>query len=218
LELVLLQRERDGCFHVSTTAVDVERDGHFAVHTLTLGGALVRNDLEVVLSDEGAECDLRGLFVGSGERVIDNHTSVDHAMPHGSSRELYKGILGDRSKGVFRGRIIVRPDAQKTDATQSNSNLLLGPGAEIDTKPQLEIYANDVKCAHGATIGQLDADALFYLRSRGIGETDARGLLTEAFANEISAGISDVELAGALAVLLSSAVRDISSEAAGARR
>ena len=174
LDLVIVQREHAG---------------RFRSHVLTLGGALVRNDLDVVLADEGAECDLRGLFIGQGDGVIDNHTSVDHAMPHGTSRELYKGILGDSSRGVFRGRVIVRPDAQKTDATQSNPNLLLGARAEIDTKPQLEIYADDVKCAHGATVGQLDPDALFYLRSRAIGEGDARQMLVHAFANEIVDGL-----------------------------
>ena len=185
LDLVLLQREHDEHFHVSSVACRVARDGRFTANTLTAGGALVRNDLDVLLADEGAECDLRGLFIGSGSRLVDNHTSVDHAMPHCTSRELYKGILGGRSKGVFRGHVMVRPDAQKTDATQSNPNLLLGEGAEIDTKPQLEIYADDVKCSHGATVGQLDEDALFYMRSRGIGVDDARILLVHAFANEI---------------------------------
>jgi Fe-S cluster assembly protein SufD len=185
LDLVLLQREHDEHFHVSNVACRVARDGRFTSNTLTSGGALVRNDLEVLLADEGAECDLRGLFIGSGSRLVDNHTSVDHAVPHCNSRELYKGILGGRSKGIFRGRVLVRPDAQKTDATQSNPNLLLGEGAEIDTKPQLEIHADDVKCSHGATVGQLDEEALFYMRSRGIGADDARILLVHAFANEI---------------------------------
>ena len=121
-----------------------------------VGGALVRNDLGVVLADEGADCTMSGLFLANGDQVVDNHTLVDHSMPHGTSRELYKGVLGDRARGVFRGRVIVRPHAQKTNATQSNANLLLSDDAEIDTKPQLEIYADDVKCTHGATIGQLD--------------------------------------------------------------
>lgn len=185
LDLVSLQRESDEHFHVSNVAGRVGRDGHFTANTLTTGGALVRNDLDIVLAEEGAECDLLGLFIGEGLRLIDNHTSVDHSMPHCSSRELYKGILGGQSRGVFRGRVIVRPDAQKADATQSNPNLLLGDGSEIDTKPQLEIYADDVKCSHGATVGQLDEDALFYLQSRGIGFDAARTLLTHAFANEI---------------------------------
>jgi Fe-S cluster assembly protein SufD len=197
LDLVIVQSETGGRsldedgdsdeagFYISTVSARVARDGRFTSHTLSAGGSLVRNDLDVVLAEEGAECHLRGLFLGSGHRIVDNHTSVDHAVPNGSSSELYKGILGGRSKGIFRGRVLVRPDAQKTDATQSNPNLLLSEGAEIDTKPQLEIYADDVKCSHGATVGQLDEDALFYMRSRGIGLADARELMIRAFANEI---------------------------------
>jgi Fe-S cluster assembly protein SufD len=195
LELVLVQREEMGCFHVSNTNARVERDARFAIHTVTLGGELVRNDLDVVLADEGAECDLRGLFLGRGSAIVDNHTSVDHAMPHGTSRELYKGILADAARGVFRGKVLVRPDAQKTDATQSNPNILLGARAEIDTKPQLEIYADDVKCAHGATVGQLDPEALFYLQSRGIGQSEGRAMLTRAFASEITPALPDADLA-----------------------
>ena len=187
VELVVVQRESDAAFHVSLLQAHVERDGRFASHTVTLGGALVRNDLEVTLVDEGADCTLRGLFAAKGKQRLDNHTLVDHAVPHGTSRELYKGILGGQSRGVFRGRVLVRPDAQKTDATQSNPNLLISNEAEIDTKPQLEIYADDVKCSHGATIGQLDADALFYLRSRGLAERAARDMLTRGFASEILA-------------------------------
>jgi Fe-S cluster assembly protein SufD len=216
LDLVLLQRERDDCFHVSTTTARVERDGALTTHTLSLGGRFVRNDLDVVLADEGASCSVRGLFLGSGTRLVDNHTTVDHAMPHGSSRELYKGVLADRSRGVFRGRVIVRPGAQKTDATQSNANLLLDAGAEIYTKPQLEIYADDVKCSHGSTIGQLDADALFYLRSRGIGAEDARALLTRAFASEIADAIPGAELASALNGLVASAMDGVATPAPGA--
>jgi Fe-S cluster assembly protein SufD len=167
------------------TSVRLGRDARLRTHTLTRGGSLVRNDLDVVLAGEGARCELRGLFLGGGVSLIDNHSSVDHAVPHCTSRELYKGILADRSRGVFRGRVIVRPDAQKSDASQSNPNLLLGEGAEIDSKPQLEIYADDVKCAHGATVGQIDEEALFYLRSRGIGLAEARQLMIRAFANEI---------------------------------
>ncbi len=190
LDLVLLQASEgdargEAGFQVSTASARVARDGRFRSHTLTTSGTLVRNDLDVLLAEEGADCELRGLFLGSGSRLIDNHSAVDHAVPHCNSRELYKGILGGRSKGIFRGRVLVRPDAQKTDATQSNPNLLLGEGAEIDTKPQLEIYADDVKCSHGATVGQLDEDAVFYLRSRGIGVAEARALMILAFANEI---------------------------------
>ena len=206
LAVVLVQREQPGCFHVSNTSARVERDGHLTVHTITLGGDLVRNDLDVLLADEGAECDLRGLFFGLGAGIIDNHTSVDHAMPHGTSRELYKGILADTARGVFRGRVTVRPDAQKTNATQSNPNLLLGAGAEIDTKPQLEIYADDVKCTHGATIGQLDPEALFYLQSRGIAKSAGRAMLTRAFASEITDALPDPDLAARLAEAIGDAL------------
>jgi Fe-S cluster assembly protein SufD len=202
VDLVLLQRERSDDFHVSNLAVRQERDSRFSSHTLTLGGALVRNDLGVVLEDEGADCTLHGLFVASAEQLIDNHTLVDHAMPHGTSRELYKGILGGSSRGVFRGRVIVRPGAQKTDAKQSNPNLLLADSAEIDSKPQLEIYADDVRCSHGSSIGQLEEDALFYLRSRGVAEPEARDLLTRGFAHEVMAALPVPALTDGLDALL----------------
>jgi Fe-S cluster assembly protein SufD len=189
LDLVILQRENDDTDHVSQCRVVQERDSRLACHTISLGGALVRNDLAASLEGEGAECVLRGLYVGHGDQLIDNHTWVDHAVPHGRSDELYKGVLGGRSRGVFRGRVIVRPGAQKTDATQSNPNLLLSDRAEVDTKPQLEIYADDVKCSHGSTIGQIDPDAVFYLRSRGIPEDRARDMLTAGFASEITGGL-----------------------------
>jgi Fe-S cluster assembly protein SufD len=179
-----LQREHDAHFHVANLSVRQERDSTFTGHTLTLGGRLVRNDAGVVLAGEGASCTLDGLFVGGGESVLDNHTEIDHAVPHGTSQELYKGVLGGAARGVFRGRVIVRPDAQKTSASQSNANLLLGTRAEIDTKPQLEIYADDVKCSHGATVGELDANQLFYLRSRGLPEAEARSILVRAFLTE----------------------------------
>ena len=185
VECIALQRENDATWHFSNTSAHVERDGRFANHVLTLGGKLVRNDLAVSLAGEGADGVLNGLFVGAGPRVVDNHTLVDHAVPHCTSAELYKGVLGDDSRGVFRGRVLVRPDAQKTNATQSNPNLLLSRRAEIDTKPQLEIYADDVKCSHGSAIGQLQDEALFYLQTRGIDEAAAREILTRGFAREI---------------------------------
>jgi len=185
VELTLVQRENDETFHASNSAVRLARDARFTSRVVTLGGRLTRNDLALVLAGEGAECTLAGLYLGSGERLVDNHSLVDHAVPHGVSRQLYKGVLGGGSQGVFRGRVIVRPGAQKTDAAQSNPNLLLSDGAEIDSKPQLEIWADDVKCAHGSAIGRLDENALFYLRSRAIAERDARALLTQGFAAEI---------------------------------
>jgi len=186
LDHVLLQREDDGVFHVSNVQARLARDARLDCHTVSLGGALVRNDAEALLAEEGSECHLRGLALGTGRRVVDNHTLVDHAVPHCSSRELYKAVLAGRSRGVFRGRVIVRPDAQKTDADQHNPNLLLSDEAEVDTKPQLEIWADDVRCSHGSTIGQIDADQLFYLRSRGLPQARARELLTRGFAAEIT--------------------------------
>ena len=151
---------------------------------MALGAALARTDIGVVLAGEGAECALYGLFVGDESQHLDNFTVIDHAIPHGTSRELYKGILDGRARGVFHGKIIVRPDAQKTDAIQTNKNLLLSAGARVHTRPQLEIRCNDVKCAHGATVGPIDGDALFYLCSRGLEEAEARRLLVRAFLTE----------------------------------
>jgi Fe-S cluster assembly protein SufD len=216
LDLVQLQREDGGSFCITSLCARQERDSQLTCHTVTLGGALVRNDLAVTLGGEGAACKLNGLFVGTGEQTIDNHTLVDHALPHGTSRELYKGILGGRSRGVFRGRVIVRPDAQKTDATQSNPNLLLSDGAQVNTKPQLEIYADDVKCSHGSSIGQLDADTLFYLRSRGIDETAARDLLAQGFASEITSALPSEALGERVREILLERLRDASAQKEGA--
>jgi Fe-S cluster assembly protein SufD len=138
-----------------------------------------------VLDGEGAECTLNGLYLGDRRRVVDNHTTIDHARPHCGSREIYKGILGDHARAVFNGKIVVRPAAQKTDAKQTNKALLLSENAQINTKPQLEIFADDVKCTHGAAIGQIDDEAMFYLRARGLSEHDARRLLIRAFAGEV---------------------------------
>ena len=202
VDLVLLQREGNESQLFTSTQVRQERGSRFASHALTIGGALVRNDLAATLEGEGAECSLRGLFVGEGTRHVDNHTLVDHAVPHCNSAELYKGILDDQSRGVFRGRVLVRKDAQKTAALQSNPNLLLSDKAEIDTKPQLEIYADDVRCNHGSAIGCLDNEALFYLRARGIGEREARKLLTQGFAFEITGALPKPELSEAVRSLL----------------
>jgi Fe-S cluster assembly protein SufD len=186
LELLTLQAQNERALLVTNTQVSQERDSRFGSHCITLGGALCRNELDTVLAGAGAFARLNGLFLGTDAQQLDNHTLVDHAMPHCTSEELYKGVLADTSRGVFRGRVLVRPGAQKTDAQQSNPNLILSNKAEIDTKPQLEIYADDVKCCHGATVGQLDEDALFFMRSRGLGAEEARALLTRGFAHEIS--------------------------------
>ena len=180
-----LQEESTRAFHVATLEVRQERDSRFASHSISFGGQLVRNDINVLLDAEGAHCTLNGLFMVGGRQHVDYHTRIDHAKAHGTSEEVYKGILDGRARGVFNGRVKVHPDAQKTDAHQSNNNLLLSRDAEIDTKPELEIYADDVKCSHGATVGQLDEHSLYYLRSRGIGENQARGLLTFGFAREV---------------------------------
>jgi Fe-S cluster assembly protein SufD len=180
-----IQQEGDNGFHVATIQAHIGRSSNFSSHNITFGGRLTRNDVNAYLGGEGGECTLNGLYVGDGEQLIDNHTRIDHAKPHCASHELYKGILDGKARGVFAGRIYVHQDAQKTDAKQTNQTLLLSDDAIIDTKPQLEIFADDVKCTHGATVGQLDTESIFYLRSRGIGKDEARSLLTFAFANDI---------------------------------
>jgi Fe-S cluster assembly protein SufD len=179
-----IQRESPEAFHVATMQAAVGRSANFSSHSISLGGALVRNDANAILS-EGTEATLNGLYVVNGTQHIDNHTILDHAKPHGASHEMYKGILDGRATAVFNGRIIVRKDAQKTDSKQTNKNLVLSDNAVINTKPELQILADDVRCTHGATIGQLDSEALFYLRSRGIPKSEARSLLTYAFAQDI---------------------------------
>jgi len=179
-----VQRESPEAFHIATTQVQLGRNANFSSHSISLGGALVRNDVGAVLS-EGTEATLNGLYIVNGTQHIDNHTVIDHAKPHGTSHELYKGILDGKAGAVFNGRILVRKDAQKTDSKQTNKNLVLSDEAVINTKPELQILADDVRCTHGATIGQLDAESLFYLQSRGIGKNEARSLLTYAFAQDI---------------------------------
>ncbi|MGA3293901.1 MAG: Fe-S cluster assembly protein SufD [Candidatus Acidiferrales bacterium] len=180
----MIERENEQAFNVSTLRIQQGRTTDVASHSILTGGALVRNNVHPVLAGEGAECLINGLFIGGDRQHLDNYMLVEHASPHCGSRQFYNGILDDHAHGVFHGRIIVHKDAQKTDAKQTNRNLLLSDTAQIDTKPQLEIYADDVKCTHGATIGQIEENALFYLRSRGIDETSARRLLLMAFASE----------------------------------
>jgi Fe-S cluster assembly protein SufD len=191
IEQIEIQDGSPERIHVTNTQVRLEQDARFDSHVLSLGHGLVRSELAVALSAPGAETRMRGFFLGHGESHVDHFTTVDHEAPHCSSDEEYRGVLADASKGVFRGRVIVRPDAQKTDARQSNPNLLLSDRATIDTKPQLEIYADDVRASHGSTIGQLDPEALFFLRARGIDERLGRIVLTRAFAHAIVDGISD---------------------------
>jgi len=180
----MVERESLDAFNISTLRIQQERSANVASHSLLLGGGLVRNNVHPVLAGEGGECLINGLFVGDGRQHLDNFMHVEHASPHCSSRQFYNGILDGHAHGVFHGRIVVHKDAQKTDAKQTNRNLLLSDDAQIDTKPQLEIYADDVKCTHGATIGQIEENALFYLRSRGIDEVSARKLLLQAFAGQ----------------------------------
>jgi Fe-S cluster assembly protein SufD len=180
----LIEREHLKAFNVSTLRIQQGRSANVASHSLLLGGGLVRNNVHPVLAGEGGECLINGLFLGTGRQHLDNYMHVEHASPHCDSRQFYNGILDGQAHGVFHGRIVVHKDAQKTDAKQTNRNLLLSDDAQIDTKPQLEIYADDVKCTHGATIGQIEENALFYLQSRGISEAEARKLLLLAFAEE----------------------------------
>ncbi len=180
-----VQRESAGAFHIATVAAAQVADTTFASHAVALGAALSRVAIATRLDAPGAQCAFDGLYVAGGTQHVDHHTVIDHRQPRGASRELYKGILGGRAHGVFNGKVFVRPDAQQSDAQQMNQNLLLSDDATIDTKPQLEIFADDVKCAHGATIGQLDDDAIFYLRARGLDAGEARRLLIHAFANEL---------------------------------
>ena len=180
-----LQYESDEAYHVGAMYLEAQRSATCTSNSISMGGALVRNEIVASLDGEGVECTLNGLYLADAARLVDHHTTIDHARPHCGSRELYKGILSDHARGVFNGKIIVRPDAQKTDARQTNRALLLSEDALINTKPQLEIFANDVKCTHGAAVGQLDDDARFYLRSRGLSDEEARRMLVHAFAADV---------------------------------
>jgi Fe-S cluster assembly protein SufD len=204
-----VQRESASAYHMASMQVRTGRETIFVSHALTLGGAIARNDIAAVLGGVGGDTTLNGLYVGDGQQLLDTHTTIDHALPHNGSHELYKGILGGRSRAVFNGKIIVRQDAQKTDAKQTNKALLLSDHAEINTKPQLEIFADDVKCTHGATVGQLDEEMVFYLRARGLGLHEARALLIQGFAGHITSRIRFEPLRTRLeAVLMSLIPRD----------
>ncbi len=186
---IRLNLEGDSSAHIGNTTVSLQRDSVLSSHNITFGGLLSRHDIVCRLLGTGVSCTVNGIYLGHGEQLMDNHTTIDHAAPHCESHELYKGILGDKARGVFNGKIFVRLDAQKTDAKQTNKVLLLSNDARINTKPQLEILADDVKCTHGATVGQLSSEALFYLRSRGIGMKEARAMLVQAFAGDVLARI-----------------------------
>jgi Fe-S cluster assembly protein SufD len=194
LEYCKLQQEHESAFHLACQHVRLDENSWFHGVHLDLGAQLSRNDLQVELRGKGAETSLHGLFMAQGNGHIDNHTVVDHAAPHCSSREDYRGVLADKGRGIFNGKILVQVGAQKTDAELQSRNLLLSPGAEIDTKPELEIYADDVKCSHGATTGQLDPDAMFYLQAKGISQLEARSMLVTAFTQVIVDRIGSAEL------------------------
>ena len=202
-----VQQDGAQAFHIGATHATVRRSAAYTSHAVTFGAAISRSDIVVSLEGEGATCTLNGLYLVDGTRLADHHTEIDHAQPHCSSHELYKGILGGRGRAVFNGRIRVRPDAQKTDAKQTNKTLLLSDEAQINTTPQLEILANDVKCTHGATVGQLSEDALFYLRTRGIGRDEARALLIHAFSSDVLDRMPLESLRGYLDGLLVSKLR-----------
>jgi Fe-S cluster assembly protein SufD len=205
-----VQQENADAFHVGSMHVNAARSASFSSHSFSLGGKLVRNDVLATLDGEGAEVTLNGLYLADGDRLVDNHTTIDHARAHCPSHEVYKGILGGRARAVFNGKIIVRQDAQKTDAKQTNRALLLSDNALINTKPQLEIFADDVKCTHGAAIGQLDEDAIFYLRARGLTFFEARDMLIHAFAGQIIDGVKVAPLKTALeAELYAQLARDL---------
>jgi Fe-S cluster assembly protein SufD len=185
LEHYKLQQESLEATHIASMVVQQSRDSRFFSHSVSLGGALVRNDIAAELIAENTECELNGLYMADGKQHVDYHTLIDHIKPKGKSRENYRGIVDGKGRAVFNGKIVVHPDAQKTDSQMSNKNLLLSKTGEIDTKPELQIDADDVKCSHGATVGQLSDEALFYLCSRGIDAAEAKKMLTYAFAKEI---------------------------------
>lgn len=194
LQHVKLQQEAPNTYHIGWMGVEQERDSELVQHSISLGARLARHDLRVRLAGAGASATLRGLYVARGRQHVDHHTRVDHLVAHTVSEEIYRGVLNDHARGVFNGKVVVHEQAVKSVAHQSNRNLLLAPTAEIDTKPELEIYVDDVQCSHGATVGQIDATALFYLRSRGIELDTARSLLVYAFADDVLAGLTHAGL------------------------
>ncbi|NQZ53112.1 MAG: Fe-S cluster assembly protein SufD [Piscirickettsiaceae bacterium] len=197
-----LQQESDNAFHIATLAAKQATSSQWLTNSISLGGKLVRNDVHSQLLGEQSHVTMDGLYLLNDEQHIDNHTRIDHVVPNTTSEELYKGVLDDNSHAVFNGKVIVHKDAQKTDANQQNKNLLLSRGCEIDSKPEMEIYADDVKCGHGSTVGQIDKDQLFYLRTRGLDEVSARSLLTHAFAVDVLDRIPAEDIRNALSKVI----------------
>lgn len=208
LEHYKMERENEQAFHVSTTQVHLAERASFSSASIALGGALVRNNIDVKLQGEGAQVSLNGLYMVSGSQHVDHHTLIDHPRPNGTSRQLYKGLLSGKSTGVFSGKVYVHEGAQKTDAQQVNKNLLLSKEATMNTKPQLEILADDVKCTHGAAVGQLEDEAIFYLKTRGIDPYEAAKLLSFGFTAEVLDSISIPELKGELSQIISERLND----------
>lgn len=198
-----IQDESTAAFHINNTRVRQERASTYTAYLSDLGSRIVRNNLGAVLLSESTSTNFYGMYFARGEQHIDNQTFIDHAFPHCESSELYKGIVNDKASAVFNGKVLVRPDAQKTNAFQQNSSLVLSPSASVDSKPQLEIYADDVKCSHGATIGQLDESSVFYLRSRGLSDEKARALLQHAFLKEVIAYMPEEKVIHAVENLIS---------------
>ena len=194
VDFVKIQRENAKAFHVGTMQVDQKSRSRFTAFSLALGGSIARNDMNIVVNGDRCETMLDGLYIAADDQLIDHHTFIDHRLPECSSREIFKGIVTGHSRTVFNGKIFVRKEAQKTDSKQTNKNLLLSDTATVDTKPQLEIFADDVKCTHGATVGGLDDASLFYVKSRGIGEEAARAVLTVGFAGEVTNYINNEAL------------------------
>lgn len=202
LEHLKLQQESAHAFHIACIRAQQDAYSRIISHSFALGALLSRNDISIRMQAPSCEANLNGLYMASGRQHVDHHTRIDHLVPRGISRESYRGVLGGAARGVFNGKVIIHPGAQKSDAYQSNRNLLLSEHAEVDTKPQLEIFADDVRCAHGATVGRLDEDQIFYLRTRGLDEPEAHNLLTYAFASESLTVISSEALRGRIEELL----------------
>jgi Fe-S cluster assembly protein SufD len=194
LEIDKIQLENSESFHIATDQVYQERDSYFKINTISLSGKLIRNNLNVLVDGENCETNLNGAYLLEDGQLVDNHTVVDHLKPNCTSNELYKGVLNGKSIGVFNGKVFVRPNAQKINAFQSNANVLLSDDASMNSKPELEIYADDVKCSHGSTTGQMDEEAIFYLRARGISDKSARALMTQAFIGDVLNKIDNDEV------------------------
>ena len=194
LHIDKIQVQNDTCYHISTEQVEQDKDSTFTINTVTLNGGLIRNNLNIDVIGENCTTNLNGIYQLKGQQHVDNHTKVDHIVPNCQSNELYKGIIDEKATAVFNGKVFVRRNAQKINAFQSNGNVLLSDDATVNSKPELEIYADDVKCSHGSTTGQLDEEAVFYLRARGLSEKSARKLIVGAFINDVIEKIENEEV------------------------